>query len=324
MFRKKDNFQFKTLKDEEENLKKIKFITIIFIILVTIILIIYTRSMQDDLKVSKSEEGQAISQTQLDEQHKKELKIKEKEEQDIKDEKERKRKEQEEKERQEKLPKLTDIGKENILHIYRSEGKKRAFLTFDDGPSEITSQILDTLKEKKVKATFFMLGSHVKQFPDVVKRAYKEGHYLANHGYTHDYDSIYASKENVLEEFNMCNDEVKKALNEPEYNSHLFRFPGGLAGGKYAEVKQEAKQLLEENDIVNVDWNALTGDAETQHPQYEKLMENLKTTTEDKSSVVILMHDAQAKKITADMLGDIISYLKEQGYEFYTFYDIIK
>lgn len=328
MFRKKDNFQFKTLKDEEENIKRIKIITSIFIILVTIILIIYTKSMEDDLKVSKNQEGQAISQTQLDESSKKEEKeLKEEKEQKAqkaqKEEQERKRKEKEEKERQEKLPKLTEVGKENMLHIYRSD-KKRAFLTFDDGPSEITPQILDTLKEHKVKATFFMLGSHVKQFPEIVKRAYKEGHYIANHGYSHDYDSIYASKENVLEEFNMCNDAVREVLNEPEYNSHLFRFPGGLAGGKYAQVKQEAKALLEENEILNVDWNALTGDAETQHPEYEKLMENLKTTTEDKSSVVILMHDAQAKKITADMLGDIISYLKEQGYEFYTFYDIIK
>lgn len=327
MFKKKDDFQFKTLKDEEENFKRIKNITIIFIILVTTILIIYTRFMQDDLSVSKTQEGQAISQNQLDEQHKNEAKAKEKEEQKQKakkEEQEKKKKEQEEKKRQEKLPKLTDVGKENMAHIYRSDDKKRVFLTFDDGPSEITPQILDTLKENGVKATFFMLGSHVKQFPDIVKRAYKEGHYLANHGYSHDYDSIYASKEEVLKEFNMCNDAVKEVLNEPEYNSHLFRFPGGLAGGKYAEVKQEAKQLLEENDILNVDWNALTGDAETQHPEYEKLMENLKSTTGEKSSVVILMHDAQAKKVTADMLGDVISYLKEQGYEFCTFYDIIK
>lgn len=136
-----------------------------------------------------------------------------------------------EKKRQEKIPKLTEQGKNNIEKIYRSE-IKRAFLTFDDGPSIVTPRILDVLKQENVKATFFVLGSNVNRMPEMVKRIYEEGHYIANHGYTHSYSSIYSSPQAVLDEFNQCNESVKNAIGVPEYNSHLFRFPGGLARWK--------------------------------------------------------------------------------------------
>lgn len=109
-----------------------------------------------------------------------------------------------------------------------------------------------------------------------------------------------------------------------EYNSHLFRFPGGLAGGKYADVKRQAKDLLSQNDILHVDWNALTGDAETNELSIDFELQRLSQTTTDKNSIVVLMHDAPAKSVTADALPQIISYLKEQGYEFKNFYEIIK
>ena len=72
---------------------------------------------------------------------------------------------------------LNDITKSN---------KKIAYLTFDDGSTTTaTSKVLDILKSENVKATFFVLGKHVKENPDLVKRAYQEGHYIANHGYSH-------------------------------------------------------------------------------------------------------------------------------------------
>lgn len=153
---------------------------------------------------------------------------------------------------------------------------------------------------------------------------YQEGHYIANHGYTHKYSLIYQSPQSVLDEFNRCNDLVKQAIEVPEYNSHLFRFPGGLIGGKYHEIKHNANELLKENDIMNVDWNALTGDAETNNLTIEFELTRLQQTIQNKNSAVILMHDAQAKKVTVESLTHIIAYLKEQGYEFHNFYDIIK
>ena len=234
-------------------------------------------------------------------------------------------KEQEEieRKRQEKLPKLTDEGKENIKHIYSSD-TKRVFLTFDDGPSSNTNQILDILNERGIKATFFVLGSNVEKNPDMVKRMYDEGHFIANHGYSHVYEAIYQSPQAVLDEYNKCNQLVRDAIGEQEYNSHLFRFPGGLAGGKYADIKNQANDLLLQNNIVHVDWNALNGDSETTNPTIEYEMQRIQETVGEKQSVVILMHDAQAKKVTVEALPGIIDYLQGQGYEFKNFYEIIK
>ena len=230
---------------------------------------------------------------------------------------------QKEIEKQAKIPKLTEQGKENIKNIYHTD-KKVAYLTFDDGPSNNTHQILDILKQNNIKATFFVLGSQVEIFPETTNRIYNEGHYIANHGYSHKYSEIYQSPEQVLNEFNQCNQIVAKTINVPEYNSHLFRFPGGSVGGKYAELKKQAITVLEQNNILHIDWNSLTGDSEKVNPTEEYLMNNLQKTTEGKNSLVILMHDAQAKKITAETLPKVIEYLQQQGYSFESFYDIIK
>lgn len=135
-------------------------------------------------------------------------------------------KEKEEKEKT-KIPNLTEVGKEKLKNLYNSEIKK-AFLTFDDGPSMNTIDILDILRENNIKATFFVLGIQVQYFPETTNKLYNEGHYIANHGFTHRYDEIYQSPEAVLNEFNQCNEIVANTLHIPEYNSHLFRFPGGF------------------------------------------------------------------------------------------------
>ena len=222
-----------------------------------------------------------------------------------------------------KTPKLTEEGKNNLANIYHSENK-RVFLTFDDGPSKtITPQILDTLKQENVKATFFLLGSRVELYPDIVKREYDEGHYLANHGYSHIYAQIYASPQSVLDEYNKTVVAIRNAIDNQEYDPHLFRFPGGYAGGKYAQIKQEAKQLLEQNGILRIDWNALTSDAAGKSTTDEFIAE-LDKTVYKYNGVVVLMHDAASKQATADALPQIISYFRERGYEFDNFYSIIK
>ena len=238
----------------------------------------------------------------------------------LKEQEEQKAKKIEE-EKEAKRVKYTDKWKQSVEHIYSSD-KKRAFLTFDDGPSDVTPIILDTLKQENIKATFFVLGQRVEQKPDMVKRMYDEGHFIANHGYSHVYDSIYSSKEAVLDEFNKCNTAVQNAIGDNEYNSHLFRFPGGSIGGKYSELKLQAKDLLKQNGIESVDWNALNGDAETNDLTPEFELERLQCTVQGKNSVVILMHDSPLKKVTAESLSQLIGYLRNEGYEFNNFYDL--
>ena len=213
--------------------------------------------------------------------------------------------------------------KNNISNIYHSE-TKRAFLTFDDGPSQNTETILQILNQYQVKASFFVLGTQVEKKPELVKKIYEQGNFIGNHGYSHNYSAIYSSPQAVLDEYNHTNTLIQQALGDTNFNSHLFRFPGGLVGGKYADIKSQAKDLLEQNEIFQVDWNALTGDSEKVNPTPEELMTNLQKTTDGKNSVVILMHDAAAKKVTADILPQVIDYLNAQGYEMKTFYDIIE
>ena len=105
---------------------------------------------------------------------------------------------------------------------------------------------------------------------------------------------------------------------------HLFRFPGGSVGGKYADLKKQAITLLDQNNILHIDWNSLTGDSEKANPTEEYLMDNLQKTTEGKNNLVVLMHDAQAKHITVETLPKVIEYLQQQGYTFKNFYEIIK
>ena len=125
----------------------------IFLLMISIILMLYLRELYLEAKYEKI----YWSYIELIEQ----AKITEK-----------KIAEQKEAERLAKLPQLTELGKNNLNNIYNSE-TKRVFLTFDDGPSKtVTIPILDILKQENVKATFFVLGSRVDMYPNIVKRQY--------------------------------------------------------------------------------------------------------------------------------------------------------
>ncbi len=212
---------------------------------------------------------------------------------------------------------------ERVSHIYNSD-YRRVFLTFDDGPSKsVTIPILDILKQNNVKATFFVLGSNAERYPEIVKRAYQEGHYIANHSFTHVYSNIYSSPQAVLDEYNRTEIAIKNAIGDQTYNSRVFRFPGGTSGGKYANIKAEAVNLLNQNNVAHLDWNALTADA-AGLDNVNDMMNYVETTMENKNSVVILMHDIGTKKSTYELLPQLIQALKEKGYVFENIYDILK
>ena len=212
---------------------------------------------------------------------------------------------------------------DEIDNIYNGEEGKRVFLTFDDGPTkEVTPHILDILKKYDIKATFFVLGTYVKKNPEIIKRAYDEGHYIANHGYSHKYGTIYKNADTVLEEYNKTEQIIKEALNGINYSSHLFRFPGGSHGGPYEKIKKQARKRLRNEGIAYLDWSALTYDAIGINSK-EKILENLKSTMNGWENVVVLMHDAADKQITYESLDDIIKYLKKEGYSFKNIYDLM-
>ena len=298
-----------SIKRKYRNIRNV--IIAISIVILIIILIIVFKEVAQNRRFEKvyTLYGKLIQQAQEDEQ----IKLEEK-------------KAQEEAERKAKLPQLTEEGKNNLANIYSSESK-RVFLTFDDGPSKkVTTAILDILKQENVKATFFLLGSRVELYPEIVKRQYDEGDFLASHGYSHVYTQLYASPQSVLDEHNKCMAAIRNAIGEQEYNSHLFRFPGGYTGGKYAQIKEQASQLLEQNETLHVDWNALTADSAGATTTEEFITELEKTVPDDSDSdsVIVLMHDAGNKITTAEALPTIIQYFRDRGFEFENFYSIIK
>ncbi len=211
-----------------------------------------------------------------------------------------------------------------IDNIYNGTEGKRVFLTFDDGPTkEVTPRILDILDKYNIKATFFVLGNRVDTYPEIVKREYEEGHYVANHSYSHKYSKIYKNSGSVLEEYNKTEEAIRNAIGNPDYSSNLFRFPGGSHGGYYEKVKKKARKELNKDGIAFMDWSALTYDAEGAKNK-EDIIKNLETTMKGWNNVVILMHDAADKEITYETLEDVIKYLQKKGYKFENIYDLME
>ena len=219
---------------------------------------------------------------------------------------------------------LTDDQYEKIIHIFSQSPEKSVYITFDDGPSpNVTPLILDEIKKENVKATFFVLGMNVNYYPEIVKRAYSEGHYIANHGYSHKYSEIYENVDTVLNDYQKCEESLRKVLGKNDFSSGVYRFPGGSSGGVYSDIKQDAKVKLKEKNIAYLDWNALTYDAENAHTK-ESILENLEKTIADKKVIVLLMHDSSSKILTYETLPDVIKVLRDKGYTFRTLYDVFQ
>ena len=205
-----------------------------------------------------------------------------------------------------------------------SSNEKIAYLTFDDGPTiKATPKILDILKEEDIKASFFVIGKYVKNHPDIVKREYEEGHYIANHGYDHNNYKLYASSESFINEVKSTDLEIGKAIGNLNYCSHIFRFPNGYMSANNKGSKKKAAKILQEMDYTYIDWNCLNKDSERKTSNYQ-LLNNLKKTSKNKGTLVVLMHDTTDVNNSSEILKESISYLKNEGYQFKNFYDLLK
>lgn len=202
------------------------------------------------------------------------------------------------------------------------EKDKIAFLTFDDGPNiSVTPKVLDILKDEDVKASFFVIGKYVDAHPEIVKRAYDEGHFIANHGYDHNNIIMYKSSESFINEIKKTDLAIGNAIGIQDYCSHVFRFPNGFMSSNNKEKKKAAVKLLKSINYTYIDWNCLNNDSIKKYNNYQ-LLNNLKKTCKGKDTLVILMHDTKDVSNSSNVLKDSIEYLKSQGYIFKNFYDI--
>ena len=179
---------------------------------------------------------------------------------------------------------------------------RKVYLTFDDGPSIYTDDILDILKEYDVKATFFDVGEGKEPYEDACRRIVEEGHTLGMHSYSHVYQEIYASREDFIWDVNVLQDYLHQVTG---VYPDIYRFPGGSSNQVGTVDMQDLKDYLNEIGITWYDWNVSSGDA-TGHLSKEQIVRNCTEDLEKYGEAVILLHDAADKKTTLQALPEII------------------
>lgn len=190
------------------------------------------------------------------------------------------------------------------------ENIKRAYLTFDDGPSDNTGEILDILDANNVKATFFVVGREEKYY-DTYRDIVNRGHTLGLHSYTHDYDKIYASLDDFAEDI----EELQKLLYDVTGVSCVYyRFPGGSSNTVSKVDMDTLIDYVNNKGLVYYDWNALNNDAVCGSFTPQQLVDNIMKDAVSQNDVVILMHDLTARHTTVESLQQLIDELREQGF----------
>ncbi|MCD7893553.1 MAG: polysaccharide deacetylase family protein [Erysipelotrichaceae bacterium] len=200
------------------------------------------------------------------------------------------------------------------------DGIKTCYLTFDDGPSSNTKEILEILDKYNIKATFFVTGTSPDYF-NYIKEAYENGHVIGLHSYSHDYEYIYTSVRNYLNDLNKIKEVVYQQTGE--YTKYI-RFPGGssnLVSKKYnVGIMRVLTKKVIDLGYQYYDWTSINGDGEgikTVDGLIDKALEEI----DGKEDIMFLMHDSGTQDNTVTALPDILDELIERGYEFKTIDD---
>ena len=201
---------------------------------------------------------------------------------------------------------------------------KVVFLTFDDGiDPTLTPQVMDILKEYGVHATFFHIGYTITpENGDILKRQITEGHAIANHSLSHNFNLLYPGRvpnqSQIVSEVNQTNANFQAILGK-DFKTRIFRYPGGHMSWQGLESTDHA---LAKEGIEWIDWNMLCGDAEplsvrpTTSESMMAYMDGSQKYFPETTVKVVLMHDTAGKELTVQTLPQIIEYFKNQGYTF--------
>lgn len=184
--------------------------------------------------------------------------------------------------------------------------KKTMYLTFDDGPSaKNTEKILDILKEREIKATFFVVGENVRKYPEVAKRIAEEGHTIGIHCDYHGYSSLYESVESYVADFEKAYETV---LEVTGVEATLFRFPGGSINAYNQTVYEDIIIEMTNRGFIYFDWNASLEDA-VKNPVGANLLQNARESTLGRKRIIMLAHDTVSE--TAKCLEELIDQFPE-------------
>ena len=196
----------------------------------------------------------------------------------------------------------------------QTDGTKKVYLTFDDGPSENTEKILQILAENGAKATFFVTGHESDKF-NLIKKEWEAGHTVGMHTYSHKYYEIYTSASAYKADLEKIGNVIKDQIG---FTPFLFRFPGGSSNSiseKYCPgIMTTLTSELVAEGYQYYDWNISSGDANSDDVPADQLVSN--SCQEGWTNIMLLMHDTDAKNITVEALPQIIKFYKDRGYEF--------
>jgi len=190
---------------------------------------------------------------------------------------------------------------------------KTIYLTFDDGSSYLTPQILDILNSEGVKATFFVIGT--RRNDAVWKRMVNEGHTIAIHSDTHNYAQIYKSSTAFYNDLYAIKAKIKDATG---VDSNIIRFPGGSSNNVSKQYSPGIMSFLVKDTQAKgfhyFDWNV--GSSDTGKLTSAQIYSNVVNGLGTKQTCVVLMHDYPGNDTTRDAIRDIIKYGKSHGYKF--------
>ncbi len=204
--------------------------------------------------------------------------------------------------------------KEDIQETAREEQpmeEKTVYLTFDDGPSPRTDEILDILKKHDVKATFFVVINKDEYIP-YMKRAVNEGHAIGVHSASHRYKEIYRSVDDYLQDFTRCYDYINTHTG---YSTTIFRFPGGSVNNYNKNTRKDIVREMLRRGFIYFDWNVESNDSAS-GMSADAIYKNVIEGCKGKQRAVIIMHDSFTKNTTVAALDRIITRLKEDGWKF--------
>lgn len=216
-----------------------------------------------------------------------------------------------------------DLGPyaELFPHLYAEEKPETSYrddsgyiyLTFDDGPSKYTHDVLYILKLHDVKATFFVMPDDTQNSRDYLNQMLAEGHEIGIHTMTHVYSEIYASVEAYLDDFNQAWNMVYE---QTGYKPYLYRFPGGSLNDYNAAVRDGVIEEMGRRGFVYFDWNVDSKDAldASWTEMYNSVLEDVSMV----NRAVVLFHDRPGGQNTVYVLEDIIKALlgDSRGYVF--------
>jgi len=199
-----------------------------------------------------------------------------------------------------------------------SNANKVCYLTFDDGPSERTPEVLAILNRYGVKATFFVAGnSRYPEYLNYLKDIKEGGHAIGVHTYCHDYATIYQSTDAFFADQQIMIDKIVEHTGEAP---DIMRFPGGSSNTvsrKYCSgIMSNLVNAVTEKGFAYFDWNVSSNDASGNNVSATRIRNSVLSGAQGKQNICVLMHDSAAKHTTVQALPAIIEGLVAQGFRF--------